>query len=769
MKKNFWFQWLPWRYVIRRIARAQGFIDPISLLGRLHRFQQPSEVMEPLELLRAGVVFHARGLINAKAIQFNLDWIWPYWVEKQFQPQDESFIPRAFSITHVNLTHRNWTAVGYPGGEELPIVDPRGLLMPFWDSWSLDSWIIGADGDELLPSRLSSVSQRLETENGVAITTEAFSTNLSLRSTVDVELINGEPLCRMKVSALAPAKGWLVISLRPYNPEGVSFIHRIEFTHGSRTWAIDDKNEVRFHENSEVHLLSNYRQGDVYSLLHHKVRGDAQERHSIECNVGMATAAMVFAVEANTPRSIEVDIPLLSQGTTSTTKRQLATTGVAALWKESLKDCCVLSLPDKRLVAFYEAALRTLILHSPREIYPGPYTYRRFWFRDGTYILSALLNVGLFGRAKKLLEIFPERQRRDGYFQSQEGEWDSNGQVLWIFHRYLELSGDMPSSDWLKAVEKAVCWIVQKRLPSTPCSPHAGLLPAGFSAEHLGPNDYYYWDNFWSVAGLQAAAAVMSLVGDSTKARQYEAEAKSLMGAIEQSLSVTQVNIHEEGMPAAPYRRIDSGAIGSIAVGYPLQLWAALDSRLLATVKSLRKNFFVKGAFFQDMIHSGVNAYLTLQIAQILLRARNAEFFELLMTVADLASPTGQWPEAIHPFTGGGCMGDGQHAWAAAEWILLLRNCFVQEENNRLVIASGIVPDWLRVGETLRCGPTPTRFGQIEVKILPYQKEVEVTWKAKWHHQAPPIEVCIMGAESLMITDDTMNVRVARPGYQARS
>jgi len=32
-------------------------------------------VAEPIELLRAGVVFHARGLINARVIQHNLDWV----------------------------------------------------------------------------------------------------------------------------------------------------------------------------------------------------------------------------------------------------------------------------------------------------------------------------------------------------------------------------------------------------------------------------------------------------------------------------------------------------------------------------------------------------------------------------------------------------------------------------------------------------------------------------------------------------------------------
>jgi hypothetical protein len=137
-----WVKWLPWRFVIRRIARKKGFLDPIALWERVHSFAQPSEVGEPIELLRAGVVFHARGLINSRVIQHNLDWVWPYWIERQFNPHDESFIPRAFSITHINLTCRNWTAIGYPDCQELSIVDPRGLLTPFLDGWSLDGWLL---------------------------------------------------------------------------------------------------------------------------------------------------------------------------------------------------------------------------------------------------------------------------------------------------------------------------------------------------------------------------------------------------------------------------------------------------------------------------------------------------------------------------------------------------------------------------------------------------------------------------------------------------
>ncbi|MDB6115717.1 MAG: hypothetical protein JWQ62_2662, partial [Lacunisphaera sp.] len=94
------------RHVVTRLARAYGFLDPVAVLARLRGFSQASEVSEPIELLRAGMLFHARGLVNTKAIQHNLDWIWPYWVERQFNPDDPSFIPRAFSFSHINLTHR---------------------------------------------------------------------------------------------------------------------------------------------------------------------------------------------------------------------------------------------------------------------------------------------------------------------------------------------------------------------------------------------------------------------------------------------------------------------------------------------------------------------------------------------------------------------------------------------------------------------------------------------------------------------------------------
>ena len=733
----FWLKWLPWKFLIRYTARAHGFLDPIALLSRLHRFAQPSEVATPIELLRAGAVFHARGLINSRIIQHNLDWIWPYWVECQFDPENDSFIPRAFSITHINLTHRNWTAIGLPDCPELPIVDPRGLVTPFIDGWSLDAWILTEDGRSLCPSRSLSSSQELIYEDSLTVITTTRQEDLALTTCAEVQFESDRPVCRMEINARSDAKGWAVLSLRPYNPEGISFIHQVSLSRNRMTWTIDGRHVVTFDTPADRHHISHYGAGDVYIHLH-----DLEDQRKGKCDVGMSTSAALFNLDAHALRKIVAKVPL---------KKRHGTTHLStpikkeSPWNKSLGTHCKLNIPDQHFQFLYNTALRTLILHSPGDVFPGPYTYKRFWFRDAAFILHGLLCAGFTDRVERVLDRYPDRQDRSGYFHSQNGEWDSNGEALWIMHRFCKHTGRSPNRSWWKSIVHGARWIIKKRLSHEQDSPHSGLFPAGFSAEHLGPNDYYYWDDFWGVAGLQAAAWLAGAFGDAAAKEEFHREAGRFLHAIDLSISNVSERIGRPAIPASPYRRLDAGAIGSLAAGYPLKIFPPGDSRLLDTVDFLLKNCFIDGGFYQDMIHSGINAYLTLHVAQVLLRAGDPRYFDLMASVARLASSTGQWPEAIHPRTQGGCMGDGQHVWAAAEWVLIIRNCFVREEGNCLILASGIPQDWLGFGEPLSFGPAPTTFGSISVSIKPEKDGILTAWHGEWHEKPPCIEVRLPG------------------------
>jgi hypothetical protein len=302
-------------------------------------------------------------------------------------------------------------------------------------------------------------------------------------------------------------------------------------------------------------------------------------------------------------------------------------------------------------------------------------------------------------------------------------------------------------------------------LPDNLGTPVAGLLPAGFSAEHLGPNDFYYWDDFWSISGLRSAAEMFERLGETNLRDEFEQEAQAMQRAVDDSLAGAAALLRRKAMPASPYRRMDAGAIGSIAVGYPLQLCAPDDPRLLDTIEYLLGNCFIDNGFFQDMTHSGINPYLTLHVAQVLLRAGDERYLALMDRVAALASPTGQWPEAIHPRTGGGCMGDGQHAWAAAEWLLIVRHCFVREETDTLVLCAGIPQRWLEDGKVLRFGPAPTTFGTLTVAMTcnPAADHVTVDWRgANWHGTAPKIEIRMPGFKPLTPTPGSVSAVVHR-------
>lgn len=749
-----WWKWFPLKFIVRVLARRQGFLDPIKIISQLQNFAQPSEVAAPLELVRSGVVLHARGLINSLAIQHNLDWIWPYWVECQYNPKNDAFIPRAFSLTQINLTHRNWTALGIPDSSEFSIVDPRGLVTPCYDGWSLDAWIIPSDGLPLIPSRLSSVSQQLLMDDGLCVQTESGLNKLKLHTQVKVIGSAQSSVCKINIKGLADQTAWLVIALRPYNPEGVSFIHDIALLENQLGWQVNRKDFVYFDIPPNRYEFSYYHHGDVYNHL-----PSSEDKRVMWCKVGMSTAAALYKLETGVQREVIVSVPLTKNKKEKQIGLDVQDTSKFA-WDKSIQGACLLQIPDKHFQFLFEAAVRTMVLHSPKEVYPGPYIYRRFWFRDAAFILYALLCVGLKERVRRALDCFRSRQTVKGYFLSQEGEWDSNGEALWIMDQYCRMTGEAPPEEWKESILKAGKWICKKRLSTKLRFLHAGLLPSGFSAEHLGPNDFYYWDDFWGIAGLNAAASLCNAYKENKKAVYFESQSNAFMESVKQSLNKVDKRLIRPAIPASPYRRMDTGAIGSLVASYPLRIFESNDLRILNTADFLMKNCLIHGGFFHNMTHSGINPYLTLHLSQVLLRAGDPRYFGLIQSVANLSTSTGQWPESIHPRTGGGCMGDGQHVWAAAEWVLMMKNCFVREEGERLILFSGILPTWLDENQTISFGPALTIFGEIKLCLKPKGRNILAQWSGQWLAKEPLIDIQLPGYINVRVSSGTNSIEL---------
>ena len=75
--------------------------------------------------------------------------------------------------------------------------------------------------------------------------TESYLDQSKLQLTTQVIGSAAAPICQVKITGIAGVKAKLVISLRPYNPEGVSFINSITLLEDSLGWQINGKSFVR--------------------------------------------------------------------------------------------------------------------------------------------------------------------------------------------------------------------------------------------------------------------------------------------------------------------------------------------------------------------------------------------------------------------------------------------------------------------------------------------------------------------------------------------
>ena len=677
----------------------------------------------PVELIPLNSIQLSRGLLNFTVVQSKLDWIFPFWINRQYNPNCKSFIPRSHLGLSMNITHRNWTAIGNPECDIEPIVDPRGLVTPFKNGWSIDIWLV-VEGKIFLPSASETAEQNLIDNlpavntkfefNYIKFTLTTYSYKDNLYHKVNV-INNSDKTIPIQIIA----------SVRPFNPEGISLLNKIEFDRNENCfliYGVSKKERIYFSSKPDFIHCSNFKYGDSAKVLLSKHNG--KQNISSNCNAGLANAIAAFQMDLSSLSSKEIDVyvPLTEKARYHSYNLQ----EVKSYWENYLSKGTEIKTPDEKLNSLLLSSISTLLLLTDKQdITPGPFTYHQFWFRDAAYMVWALDNFGYHTITKKIVEQYPYHQTKDGYYRSQKGEWDSNGQAIWTIFRHYNLTKDLSLLKSLfDSLFLAVKWISNKRLTSQSFSqePFFGLMPVGMSAEHLGLADQYFWDNFWSLAGIKAFIEICKILGKKEELNFAEGLKNHYCLATDVAIENVQTKFSLTAIPASPSRDVDCGMIGSICASYPLQLFEANDKRIVDSLDLLKQKYFVNGLFFQHFIHSGMNPYLTLQIAHSYLYAGKREiFWTILNDVISYASSTNNFPEAIHPVTGGGSMGDGHHGWAAAEIALALHDAFFFEINNpkqkEIILLQGIPKEWFLSSSGFHIKNAPVSDGTLDLVI----------------------------------------------------
>jgi hypothetical protein len=189
------------------------------------------------------------------------------------------------------------------------------------------------------------------------------------------------------------------------------------------------------------------------------------------------------------------------------------------------------------------------------------------------------------------------------------------------------------------------------------------------------------------------------------------------MEALEASWAAVEKRLGRRVMPIAPDRDIDSASVGVVAAVYPLGIMSPDEEIMSNTLRELIDKCFYRDVLYHGILHCGLNAYLSLQVGQCLMKNRDPYALTIFDSLVSMATPTWTFPEAINPLTGGGAYGDGHHGWAVCEFLNFLRNMLLVEEGDRLALLKLSKPEWFAPRNVIGVDKAATFFGEVSYSV----------------------------------------------------
>lgn len=411
-------------------------------------------------------------------------------------------------------------------------------------------------------------------------------------------------------------------------------------------------------------------------------------------------------------------------------------------WEPLFQNGARFSTGDKRLDSLYRTSLLNIFLlrtkypgaaNKGEDLYlvkPGASTYDAFWYRDAAYIVAAMDVAGHSEEAEKSLRLFWQtglpgnfgsyEQQESGRWQSPLDQSDGQGQVLWAMMHHAQLSGNLewlrtvyPSirkgTNWIRNVTGQMCYLTENG--ERPI--YYGLLPAA-EGEAIGQG-YIYYHDFCAVLGLQMAIEAAKAVNEENDVAWMTDTYNTFCANLTASVRLAFERVGENKyIPATPFHPVSQFDIwGSIAALYPTRFLDANDPMISHTLDMMLQHS-------QENEYTYFNrkklwTYITVDWAMCyLLRDDLETFYRLFDGYVAHASPTNGWTEEIFLDTRQGT-GDMPHGWAAAQFVHLLRNSLVYEDNSVLRFCWGAREDWMNNGITVQ--RAPTKFGTVDFDL----------------------------------------------------
>ena len=408
-------------------------------------------------------------------------------------------------------------------------------------------------------------------------------------------------------------------------------------------------------------------------------------------------------------------------------------------WRGVMAEAASVQVPCRKATrAMLAAHVCQMIANDLGDLRGGEGFYDNFYIRDGAYQVMELEEAGFNQMSQRAIDLFLARQRPDGRFESQNNQFDANGQAVWALWQYARISGDR---DFLERIYprmlRAVSWTMQQRRKMPADSPFHGLLTAA-------PADgEFLWDgkhhivgyDLWNLRGILCAADAARRLGKPEDAKALLQEAASYRTAFDAAWQRT-------GLAYFPPSWEKVGTHwGNTETLWPTRLFEARDPRVKASSDYLRSEFeggFVEGTIrwkaegMEDAIHPYMGAYT---VMNTLARGDDEQVVEDFYWYLAHSTAANAFPEGIYYKRRFAWSDTIPHVTGACNYAILLRHMLVHEDGEELHLLPAIPDWWLEEGREIRLERLPTHFGVLNLLVRGTKAGVEVTFSAPVREQ----------------------------------
>lgn len=650
--------------------------------------------------------------------------------------------PRGWFPRYWHREQSYWTPVGSPEGRRRALINEEGMVEVDEAGFSLEPFVLTNDG---LVTWADVKSRPLMAEGGLPVPSVVWENDdisLEIQPWVDGrdEDLALHVTYRLEVRKSAPGIR-LAVAVRPFqvNPPWQAFrnlgghspIRRIEC---DRYHLIIDGRKVWVSQQADASGAAAFEQGGAAAFL---AEGRMPPEQRIDDGTGLASAAMAWALpEGASCIEVTVSVPYFGK---LASRAESGHADALARWRETLGgvEWSVPACAAPAFDAFRTAAGHILINRDGPAIQPGPRRYTRSWVRDCVIMGAALAKAGLPAALREFITWYAGFQRDDGFIPcvvDRDGidwlvEHDSHGQFLWGVREVCRHGGGrdvltklMPhvrlAADYLITLRRLRMTDDYKTGERAACF---GLLPESASHEgYLAHPVHSYWDDFWGVRGLEAAADLAEIHGEAGDASRWRDEAadfqRDLLASLQSVIDAKKLHYIPGSVEWADFDpTATANAIGMLDFAGVLP-----QAPLHATLEIYLEGHRAKHG--GGMPWNNYSAYEIRIIGAFVRLGKRDVANELLTFFLSDRRPAewNQWPEITwsNPRSPGH-LGDVPHTWIASEYLLALASMVADEREatDSLLLAAGMPWEWIAGEGGFVVRNLPLRHGKLDFEI----------------------------------------------------